>query len=374
MCSGLAWDDAAAARFIAIAEGAERYAAWDIVGEERIWASAAELGDDCLEPARYPRCSDQELADPGCRVTRFDPDARIRWVRGTDLASGEDVWVPAAMACYHLSGTVPAERFVYRISTGYAVHTDPVEALVRGICEVAERDANAVLWLQRLSLPALDENLWSHRTRELIQWCAMRFLDVHLLDATTDIGVPTAYCVIAADHDRDVRRVVGAGAGRNLTAAAEKAIYEAHGVYQHVHSFGDEPPEEVASFKNIVDGARYMARPDRAAAFDFLLTGRRKPEGQALPSLPDAPAEALDRLVTTLTSAGMRPIAVNRTTQELHDVGLAAINIIIADMQPMSLDPLAQFKGHPRLYDAPRRMGYRVLEEKELNPWPQPFA
>lgn len=150
LCSGYAWDDADVARFFAIAEASERYAASCILGEQQMWASAAELGDSCLEPHRYPQCSDRELADPSCGVTGFDPNARIRWVKGIDLASGEDVWVPAVMACFLLSDLVPAERFTYRISTGYAVHTDPIEATVRGICEVAERDANAVLWLQRL--------------------------------------------------------------------------------------------------------------------------------------------------------------------------------------------------------------------------------
>ena len=70
---------------------------------------------------------------PECLFVPFDPSAEIRWVRGVDLATAAEVWVPAVMACYRLGNVRRQEGFWYRISTGCAVHTDPVEALVRGM-------------------------------------------------------------------------------------------------------------------------------------------------------------------------------------------------------------------------------------------------
>lgn len=70
----------------------------------------------------------------------------------------------------------------------------------------------------------------------------------------------------------------------------------------------------------------------------------------------------------------MQVIAIERTTRELREVGLTSVNVVIPDLQPMSLAPFAQFKAHPRLYDAPSAMGYPVRSKEELNPWPQPFA
>jgi ribosomal protein S12 methylthiotransferase accessory factor len=69
----------------------------------------------------------------------------------------------------------------------------------------------------------------------------------------------------------------------------------------------------------------------------------------------------------------MCAIAVDRTPRELADVGLTAVNVVIPDLQPMSLRPLAQYRAHPRLYEAPVLMGYSSRSEEELNPWPQPF-
>lgn len=70
----------------------------------------------------------------------------------------------------------------------------------------------------------------------------------------------------------------------------------------------------------------------------------------------------------------MPVLAVDRSHAELRSVGLTAVNVVIPDLQPMSLLPLAQFRAHPRLYRAPAAMGFPVHSEEELNPWPQPFA
>ncbi|NUP39870.1 MAG: hypothetical protein HOY76_23405 [Streptomyces sp.] len=373
MCGGTAWDDQETAQLLAVAEAAERYAGSDLLGEESIWATARELAGQCLDPERYPQCSAQEYANRACPVTRFDPSAPIRWVRGLDLVSQQQIWVPAVMACYSLADVVPAEEFTYRLSTGYAVHTDPVEAAVRGLCEVVERDIISILWLQQLPLPALSPQDHTAELDELIEWCRRRFIRVHLFDATSDIGVPAAYCVLAADHDRRACRVVGAGTGRNLSRAAQKALHEA--ITGIDLSRDGEIPSSLADFHDISDGGRFMAVPERSGAFNFLLTGAAPANPQRRsPDLPGSPDEALSALVRSLADAGMRPVVVDRTPVELAAVGLTAVNAIVPELQPMSLHPLAQFKAHPRLYQAPARMGYRVLAEGQLNPWPQPFA
>ncbi|MFI6599164.1 YcaO-like family protein [Nonomuraea sp. NPDC050536] len=367
---GRAWGSPEKARFLAIAESAERYAGSDLLGEHRIWATPGELAGDCLEFSRFPRCAESEYAHPACPVRRPDPGAPIRWVRGLDLASGQMTWVPAAMACYGLRDAVPAEDFVFRISTGYAVHTDPVEALVRGICEVAERDMISVVWLQRLPLPVLAPADHSETVRALVELRRRSFVEPYLFDATSELGVPTVYCVLAADHDPRARRTVGAGTGRTLAQAAESALYEAVSILGLIR---DKEPNDPTAFTSLEDGAIYMGAAERASAFDFLLDRPEMPVSSGRMPLPDDPDLALAGLVSTLSREGMRTVAVDRTTRELADVGLTAVSVVIPDLQPMCPNPMAQFKAHPRLYRAPARMGYRVLAEEELNPWPQPF-
>jgi ribosomal protein S12 methylthiotransferase accessory factor len=371
-CSVASDDDA---RLVALAEAAERYAGSDILGEPRRWATAEELAGHCLEPFRYPRCSEEEYADPDCPVVQFDPTSPIRWIEGLDLATSEPLWVPARMACYSLDPASQDECYVVSISTGYAVHTDPVEAVVRGMMEVIERDIIALLWLQQLPLPLMDEGLLSEASLALERWNWEAFVDTYVFDATSDLGVPSAFCVLAADADRDVCRVVGAGVGRDLPEAALRAVKEAISGRELLLNHKPEPAEDPADFKSLVGGMTYMARAERAPAFDFLLDGaEHRPRRPMIAPLPADPNEALATMVGTLTRARMRPVVVDRTTRELAAVGLTAVCVIVPDLQPMSPWPRAQFKGHDRLYAAPPLMGHRTLKETELNPWPQPFA
>lgn len=360
------------ARLIAIAEAAERYASGDFLGEPRRWATADELDGAVLDPARYPRCSAAEYAMPGCRVAPFKPEERIRWVRGLELTSGDPIWLPAIMACYGLRDEVPAERFTYRISTGCAVHTDPVEALVTAICEVIERDAIALTWLQRLPLPPAGPQARSEAVDYLTGWAERHFIGVSLLDATTDLGVPTVYCLLTAPYDDRARHAVGCATARTMALAAQKALTEALATREVCYT--DVPVlEDYARFSATFDGTRYMGAASRSAAFDFLRDSTARRPRPARPALPESPDAALARLTAIFTQRDMPVAVVDRTPRELGEAGLTCVSVVIPDLQPMSLLPLSQFRAHPRLYGAPARMGYPVSSEQELNPWPQPF-
>lgn len=370
--SGQAVDDPDLARLIAIAEGAERYSSACAPMGEVITAPPRMVHQPALDVARIPVCSKKELST-GFGLPRPDPDSEIRWVLGVDLGTGQPTWVPAVMACYGIRDFWPAEQFWYRISTGCAVHTDPAEALVRGICEVVERDMIAIMWLQMLPLPRVRDAYLSPEVEDLLDWGQRHYLDSYLFDATSEIGVPTVYCLQIAQHEERARQVVGCATARTMAAAAQKALLEAIG-FRHL-CYSDEPlPADFSEFTAIDDGARYMAMSGRAGAFDFLLNAvddRARPERKPL---PDDPLAALAWLIESLSHHNMQVLAVNRTPPEIAAAGLTAVSVVIPDLQPMTLLPLAQFRAHPRLYRAPEQMGYPARTEEDLSPWPQPFA
>jgi ribosomal protein S12 methylthiotransferase accessory factor len=368
---GQALADADLARLIAIAEGAERYAGRFHTMLDPVTATASELDGPVLDLDRVPRCSAAELA-AGCPIRPPDPDQPVRWVRGFDVRTGDSAWLPAVMACYGLRPSSDAERFCYQISTGCAAHFDPAEALVRGICEVIERDAIAVTWLQRLPLPLIQAEQLSDSANRLVAWTDRHFMEAYLFDATRDLDVPTVYCLLVAPHDDKVRQVLGCASARTMSVAAEKAVLEAIGTRQTCHRLGNGPS---ASSLTGRDGAQYMAGPDLASAFDFLVTGARdRITSGDRPSLPADSQEALRWLLRSLEHHDMQVFAVDRTPPEVAAAGLTVMAVLIPDLQPMSLNRRAQFLAHRRLYSAPAAMGYVPHPEEELNPWPQPFS
>lgn len=372
---GFALDAPAQARTVALAEAAERYAGMSPgPAAEYMWARVADLDDAVVDMTRIPRCSADEYATPGCPLRPFDWDAPIRWSRGTELVSGAPIWVPSVMAVYGLHDRVPAEFFWHSISTGYAAHTNPYAALCSAICEVVERDINEILWSQRLPLPPVASSELTSGCHRLLRWAEDHFIKVFLFDATTDMGVPTAYALTITEHDPQARQRVACATGITMAAAAEKVVLDGVGVQVGIGIERGPVKTDFREFTQLTDGARYMGLAEHAEGFDFLIDGYHDRVTQERSALPDDPADRLCSLIDTFQAKGMQVVALERTTSELAAAGLTAICVVIPDLQPMTVQPLARFRAHPRLYQAPELMGYRVLPEAELNPWPQPFA
>ncbi|WP_330323594.1 YcaO-like family protein [Streptomyces pseudovenezuelae] len=356
-----------AAELIALAEAAERYAGADFPGTPEVWATPAQLDGAVLDMTALPRCSEREYASGRCPVVPYRPDTPVRWLRGVDMASRESVWVPAVMARHGMRRLAPAERFWNRISTGYAVHSDPAEALLRGLCEVCERDAAALTWLQMLPLPRIEFAPRTPVLGTLLEHGERHFVDTRFYDATTDTGVPTVYCVQIAEHDDACRRSVSCAAGRDLTEAAEKALLEAVPARALFHRADPD------TYALVMAGAQFMGRAEQRHAFDFLLGQSPVHRAEDRPGLPRDPVAALARIIGALSERGMQAVAVDRTTRELAAAGLTAVCVVVPALQPLTFHRYGQYRAHPRLYAAPVAMGCPSRPEEELNPWPQPF-
>jgi ribosomal protein S12 methylthiotransferase accessory factor len=372
--AGRAYGDPARARLLAVSEALERYASNTIDEDTLTTASATDLGDDALDLDRVPRCSARERRRPGCPVGKADKKERIRWLKGVDLHSGADAFVPAVMASLGL-GRLPTERFWMPISTGAAAHVTAEAAVVNGICEVIERDALALTWLQRLSLPRLADECVPEQAREIIDWCDRHGVDTHLFDATTDLGIPTIYC-LQTTREPSVERaaqIVGAATDFDVPAAVVRAVLEATGM--RINEYFTELPRSYQAYQTVSDGAAVMGRRNRRPAFGFLLDDLAE-RAVSRPVTLDVAAQGqrLAFLLRRLAELRMPAFAVDISARELDEVGHVAVHVVIPDLQPMSLRPLAQYRAHPRIYEAPARMGHPVLPESRLNPYPQPLA
>jgi ribosomal protein S12 methylthiotransferase accessory factor len=358
------------AMYVALFEACERYASY-LPGDLTV-ATAEQLGVDALRLGTIPHCSEEEYAHPRCPLERPDPALEMRWVKGLDLCSCRELWVPASMV-FLQTGPEPGSRPVsLSISTGCAVHFNLEVAVLRGLYEVIERDAIALTWLQRLPLPHLDDSVLDDSVTEWIELSRRQFIRTLMYDATTDVGVPVVYCLQLADYSAQAAQVVGCACGLDVTEAARHALVEAITVRQSIAGWTDLP-DDFEAFTRVMDGAAFMGSPARRDAFDFL-TGADRATSIPAAFTPESHVPPLEAMLGRLRALGMHLIVVNITTAELWRAGLVAVRVIVPEMQPLSLRPLWQYRGHPRLYQAPRQMGLPSCVERDLNQWPQPFA
>lgn len=121
---------AAAARVSALMESLETWTA-EHLALPIVRGSVRSLGARAVDVRRLPRAS----------RARIDRDVRMRWVEGWDLVRGAPVLVPEQAVTLDTTFTRPP---VFDISSnGLASGNVLVEAIVHGLCEVIERDAEA---------------------------------------------------------------------------------------------------------------------------------------------------------------------------------------------------------------------------------------
>lgn len=363
-------------RIKAIAEGLERYASCVYDEKQFIWATADELGDEALDLNTVPRCSETELAHPRCPIVAPNKSAPIRWVRSFSLLDGCLKWVPAVMVYLHIPFFSPGERFWVPISTGCAAHTSLEKALISAICEVVERDAVSLVWLQQLPLPRVELDEISDDLREYLELNRRGSfgLEHYFFDATSELGVPTIYSLHLSPANERLAALVMCSTELDPSVAVAKVIRESSASRIAMQAYR-EVPAELNDFADVHHGAMYMGKRERLHAYDFLLNS---PSRRALSEIPTItgsdPQVDLMNLIERLRKRNMPAYAVDLSTDEALRVGMRVVRVIIPALQPLSFNYRAKFLGHPRLYDAPRRLNYPAHGEAELNHWPQPFA
>lgn len=362
------------ARRLSVAEALERYASCIVDTSQLHWATANELGDDAVDLTTFPQCSARELAHPNMFVSPIDPDGRQRWVRGWSLTENRPKWVPAASVWMRLATRTPAERFTTGISTGCATHTDLSIAVLNGLCEVIERDSIALTWLQRIPWPRLEIDWNTPHLRDFAQRHQRSNVEIDIYDATTDLGIPTFYSVERTPHNARLTQLVMCNTSLDPVDSVAKMLREA--ASSRIALQVDRPlPESIDDYVNVFHGAVHMGRPEHAAAFDFLTGTSTTRKLTDVPHLATGdPRADLDLVVDRLTRAGYEALVVELTTDEARDVGFRVVRVIVPGLMPLSFVHTARFLAHPRLYDAPARLGYPVADEPNLNHDPQPFA
>jgi len=208
-------------RLSCIMEAIERYSAsyHDIEGRTTVGAyhdieaSAIDPRDFCLPPG-----------------VDFSPNRELVWYRGDNLFTRQTVCLPIDFvlmdipdSAYPFAG-FESKRLGFFFSNGLAAGTRIEEALVSGICEVVERDAQYRVAHRMEPLPT---ELDLGGEKDFIPW--LRLFDEHRLSLRAFFlqNVKGFYSVIVTSWDDYCRVLVtGTAADTNIHRATHSAIME----------------------------------------------------------------------------------------------------------------------------------------------------
>jgi YcaO-like protein with predicted kinase domain len=163
---------------------------------------------------------------------RFDRNLVTLWIEGVDLLSGESRWLPFESVRTNFTLPMPPGSGCFDCSSnGLASGNTAAEAICHAICEIVERDATA-LW-NRIAPSAragTGVNLKSVRDetcRGVLRKLEHADFDVCVWETTTDVGVPSFFCLIDDRRSPTSHTGVGSGAHPQPEIALLRALTEA---------------------------------------------------------------------------------------------------------------------------------------------------
>ena len=169
---------------------------------------------------------------PGIRWKAYDDARPIAWIRGTDVANGEDVLVPHARVDLDWSRAHPDSGLFLVTSTGLAAGNEREEALCHAIFEIIERDAEwrwdrltaRAQCATALCAESVEEPLLHH----LLEQFADAGISVFMWDMTSDVGIPVYCCSIEETNPFGaIQSFGGSGCHLSKEIALSRALTEA---------------------------------------------------------------------------------------------------------------------------------------------------
>jgi ribosomal protein S12 methylthiotransferase accessory factor len=366
----------------ALGEALERYCCSVYFKDELVLGSHREVAKHgrALGPNElrlfHPRQREQ------IRYDWFDEDAVICWTEAFSLTRDEPVLVPACLTYipYYPFHRDRGECSIGpSISTGQACASTDSRAVLRGLCEVVERDAFTITWLQRLTPCAIDLHSSPELERTFRERFARPHLEYSLLQLPSDIEISCVLCVLVDRSVRPPRVSTGGAASLEPREAVLKALVEAVQTRQWAKFLGQQPHPLVVEpdYSNNDDFEKHVflyAYADMLESVGFL---REPTDSVELGDLPrvdvEDAGECLAEARARVEAVGAEVMVVDLTTDDVRDCGYRVVKVLVPSAQQLEGDHNHRLLGSPRLFDVPRRIGQGDRTYAMLNPAPHPY-
>jgi ribosomal protein S12 methylthiotransferase accessory factor len=366
------------ARVSCLAEAVERYLCGFTGEEPRRRACWAELAERAPHPRACLNFSERQYDNRETwngrhrgfsRVPeRFDEGRAIEWTPAWSLTHGERRWLPTRYCYFNYADADAGEEgentFCFADSNGCASGSTLEEAILQGLLELVERDACALWWYNRARRPAFDLSAFdSPFLRGVQALCSDRRRGLHVLDLTTDLGIPVA---IAISWRQETGKSIALGLGAHLdaTIAVNRALSELNQTLALEHRLDDRGGDQASS-----------ATDDAATLIDWVRNRSLETEPYCAPSDATAIGRYTVPRVEDLKQAvelGMRLVSDRGYDVIVLDHARPGIDFAAARVVVPGLRHFWARFGEGRLYRAPVEMGWlaQPLGEDQLNPIP----
>lgn len=320
-----------------IGELVERYAMSWPDQEPMTRASHAELN----ESAQVVDFEYLDLFDESFRseyLTDLTRDTEMLWEAGTNLLTGDQVYVPAEHVWNRTRFLADEPMRFLGTSNGVAAGPTMEAAMLWALYELIERDGIMRTWWRHEeppsvnidALPWLDDFTERHLPND--------DLSIHIFECDSQVDIPTYLSALVNEQDEYPNMLVAGGADLDMRSAIiDASIESCQGwIYTHhlknMYDIDDIDIDETVY--TLEENLLYYAHPQNFEDISFLFDG---------PSLQPNPAEhtdisewtireRLDHLLELLEQAGCTPIAFDLTSEDIGNSGINVARVVVPEL------------------------------------------
>ena len=367
------------AMLAAIGESVERYCSSIYDYNDLVFGSYSKLDVSAVPPSKWALYSKEQYQKSDFRYAEFTNDTSVNWLRGYSLTENCYKYVPASFV--HLPYvSEPFERVVSPcISTGLAAGINIYDAILNGIYEAVERDAISIMWLNKMSMPVINDISGSDRLQRIYnKYFSIDKAKYQMVDITTDIGLPVVFVIKYFQSEKGLSCSCGAACRLNAEDAALKGMIEAaQGAkwiqYLHVQDWMWGYDDDFSDITEFQDHIHLYSLPEMVRNLDFVSASDVRKSINSMPNMSSGNSkDDVYRCVDILRKNGLEVIVVDITTDDIKETPFKVVKVLIPGLQQLNGDHNYPFLGGHRLKEAPKKMGYAV-KEGEYNKLPHPF-
>lgn len=332
-----------------------------------------------LDPKLVVGFSKRQLANKGFERFVVSGTSVFSWSGGESLTSNRKILIPSQLV-YLSYPRLSNEPTIYpSISTGAASGSCLSSALVRGICEVIERDAFMIFYLNKLTARRVQlDKISDWQIQKLLQISKRYKMEIVSLDITTDIQVPTFLSIVV--NYTGVGKAVSLGLKSSLNPidALVGSIEETFNTRTWLRTEYENNPEKVVPSDllkkpDIKTRGFLWYSTDVINNLDFLIKSPKSKFRFSTKGTNKIAGKQLKQLLTIFKKLEYDVVYKDITISEFKKLGYFVVKVIIPQMQPFYLNEKYKLLGGKRLYEVPEKLGFKGKDEEDLNKFPHPF-
>ncbi|MEY8735725.1 YcaO-like family protein [Lactobacillus sp. AN1001] len=360
----------------AIGETIERYCS-SFKHDNLVVSSYNNLESPAANPEDFAFYAEEQYKNKNFPYKRFTKDSVVAWTKSINLANGVETYVPASSVYLPYFFQPEEDNTWICISTGLATSTSMVDAILRGIFEIVERDAISNMWFNHLSMPKIDITDNDYLNKIFNKHIKIPNCNYHLVDITTDIGIP---CVFGVLDEKEHGALVAASANIDPVKAALKTMIElsqgrVSWKTDFVKGVNKKFKEDFSDIRDFNSRVELYTKNEMKKYLKFVYSSSKKSSILEKTSYVDDQSKLLSEIVKKFESKGLHVYVTDLTPPDIREAGYCTVRVLIPGMTEISNDSVYPRLGGQRIKNLPVILGYQDTPNtfEEFYKIPHPF-